>query len=961
MKGILAAFAALPLLAGEPVTFHRHIAPLIFQYCSPCHRPGEAAPFPLLTYEDVRRRASQIVAVTQRRYMPPWLPEPGFGDFAGARRLSDDQLSVIAEWVRQGTSEGPPGNARPPRFTEGWQIGPPDLVVRMSVPYRLAADGGDVFRNFILPVNLKETRHVRAIELRPGNKRLVHHANIWIDRRQTLRRRDGEDGQPGFFGMENVSTEARSDSFDPDTHFLFWKPGTVVEPAPADMSWRLDPGTDLILNVHLQPSGKEETIQAVLGLYFTSEPPRRFPMLVQLEHDGAINIPAGTREFAVTDQLILPGAVDVLAIYPHAHYLGKQIEAWATLPDGTRRWLIRINDWDINWQAVYTYRQPVSLPKGATLAMRITYDNSAGNPRNPNHPPKQVRAGPRGEDEMGHVWLQVLPERESGRATLQEAIMRRRLEKYPGDFVAHCNLGALLAIREQYGESALHFEQALRAQPSSATAHNGLGADLLAQDRVPDAVRELREALRLDPLHFNARWNLAKALIRQGDSNGAAAELETCLKQKPDNADVQAGLGMIYFLQQRYDDALPRFQAAVRLKPEDGDIRTNLGALLASRGDLPGAIQAFEQALKLNPHDAVARNHLARARSQSASKDDYARGLELQQRGDLQGARSAYEAALKSSPGRVDALSNLGLVYGQLGEYERAIRTFHKALAIAPGQPVVRFNLALTFLQAEQFENARSELAAIVASQPENPAARHMLGLSLLKLGRTADGIAELEIARRARPNDMDLACTLASAYIKMRQPGPAKELVENVLSHSDTAQAHFITGSYYMAVHDYRQSLEQLRRAHELNANLPDLGTALADAYALTGSQDLAVQMFEKELRANPLDYTANAFLGWLYLEAQQADQAATYLNRAHQIKPNDTDLLFQLARLARLKGDQQKAAELLERVIADKPDYAPAHVLLAQTYIRLKRLEDAARERAIVNRLNAQEQRPQ
>ena len=401
---------ALPL-AGEPVTFNKHIAPIVFRYCSPCHRPGEAAPFSLLNYADVHRRAAQIAAITASRYMPPWLPEPGYGEFAGDRRLTADQLRLIAEWVKAGAAEG---DARDlpaaPHFVEGWQMGPPDVVVTLPQPYRLAASGGDVFRNFVAPVNLKETKYVRAIELRPGNKRVVHHANIWIDRRQSLRRRDGEDGQPGFPGMENVSTEARSDSFEPDSHFLFWKPGTLIEPEPDDMSWRLDPGTDLIINLHLQPTGKEETIQPVLGLYFTSQPPLRHPMLVQLEHDGAIDIPAGDREFAVTDHLLLPVAVEVLAIYPHAHYLGKKIEAWATLPGGARTWLIKIADWDLNWQSVYTYKKPVPLPKGATVEMRITYDNSEANPRNPNNPPKRVAAGPRSVDEMGHVWLQVLPQ-----------------------------------------------------------------------------------------------------------------------------------------------------------------------------------------------------------------------------------------------------------------------------------------------------------------------------------------------------------------------------------------------------------------------------------------------------------------------------------------------------------------------------------------------------------------------
>jgi hypothetical protein len=205
-------------------------------------------------------------------------------------------------------------------------MGPPDLIVRIPKPYRLAAGGTDVFRNFILPLDLLETKYVRAVEMRPGNKRVVHHANMLIDRRQSLRKREEEDGQPGFTGILSTA-EARSDTFDPDSHFLFWKPGTVVQAEPEDMSWQLDPGTDLVLNMHLRPSGKEEMIQPEIGFYFTSHAPRRRPMLVQLEDDGSIDIPAGAKDFTVEDHLSLPLDVEVLAIYPHAHYLGRQVEA----------------------------------------------------------------------------------------------------------------------------------------------------------------------------------------------------------------------------------------------------------------------------------------------------------------------------------------------------------------------------------------------------------------------------------------------------------------------------------------------------------------------------------------------------------------------------------------------------------------------------------------------------------
>ena len=456
------------------------------------------------------------------------------------------------------------------------------------------------------------------MELRLDHPRAVHHANIVLDRAQTLRKRDGKDGQPGFPGMD-VTTEASANDFDPDSHFLVWKPGTVPTTEPPDMSWRLDPGTDLILNLHMKPTGKPESVQAEIGLYFADRSPTRFPMLVQLEHDGAIDVPPG-QSSSVTDELVLPADVEVLAIYPHAHFLGKVLEAWATLPDGSRRWLIRIPDWDINWQAVYDYKSPVALPKGTTLAMKITYDNTDSNPRNPNHPPKRVVSGNRGEDEMGHIWLQLLPKPEGSRQkearlAIQEAVMRRRLVKYPADFLAHYNLGAVLQLRGKLDEAILEYQDALRGEPANVTARNSLATALILEDRVPDAIRELRETLRIDPLYLNARYNLARVLADSGDADNAAKEYATLLEQKPDDADAQAGLGGVYFLQKRYLEAVTHFQAAATLDPTSADIQASLGSALALSGDLEGAVRAFQRALQIDPSHEAARANLAIALS----------------------------------------------------------------------------------------------------------------------------------------------------------------------------------------------------------------------------------------------------------------------------------------------------------------------------------------------------------
>jgi hypothetical protein len=237
---------------------------------------------------------------------------------------------------------------------------------------------------------------------------------------------------------------------------------------------RLDPGDDLILNTHLQPSGKPETIQPTIGLYFTNQPATQFPVLLQLENDRVLDIPPGEKNFVVTDQFTLPEPVDVLAIYPHAHYLGREMFAFAKLPDGTTKTLLHIPRWDQNWQAVYHYVHAIPLPRGTTLEMRYIYDNSSDNIFNPNNPPKRVRAGNLATDEMAHLWLQVLPHRAAGetgdpRVVLLEALARHHVENNPGDFEAHYNLAAMLEAGGAPDQAIPEYEKALALRPGDAT------------------------------------------------------------------------------------------------------------------------------------------------------------------------------------------------------------------------------------------------------------------------------------------------------------------------------------------------------------------------------------------------------------------------------------------------------------------------------------------------------------
>jgi tetratricopeptide (TPR) repeat protein len=572
-------------------------------------------------------------------------------EIAGERRLTDEQIKTLEEWAAQGAPQGDPAHLPlPPTYHEGWQLGEPDLVVTMPRPYTLRAGGPDVFRNFVFELPITSTRYISAVEILPGNKKVVHHANIVIDRAQWARRLDGQDGEIGFPGMDVQVEDKR---FEPDSHFLFWKPGTVPARELDDMALRIDPGTDLILNIHLLPSGKPEPIQPSIGLYFTQQAPTRFPMLLQLEHDGALDIPPGVKDFGVTDELQLPVDVQVLGVYPHAHYLGKDIQGYATLPDGRRQWLIRIKDWNIGWQAVYRYTQPIFLPKGSLLSMRYTYDNSSENVRNPNHPPRRVTAGNRSSDEMAHLWIQVLPPHPEDRKLLQEALMRQRLRKYPDDLFAYANLGAVLQSMGRLDEAVFNFRAALRIKSDDATVHNNLGGSLVSMGRLEEAISHFREALRSSPDYLDAHYNLGNSLLAAGKPEEAIPQFREVLRVNPDDANAHNDLGSALVMQAKLSEAAEEFERALRFNPENAYAHYNLGYVLARQGKLAEARAHLEHALSLKADDADTHNELGSV---------YAR------EGNLLRAIDQFETALRLDPRNADARDNLQRVRAQLGK-----------------------------------------------------------------------------------------------------------------------------------------------------------------------------------------------------------------------------------------------------------------------------------------------------
>jgi len=532
----------------DPVTFNRQIAPIVFKHCAPCHRPGQSAPFSLLTYEDTRRHSRQIVEVTARRFMPPWLPEPGYGEFAEPRILTQQEIRLIGKWATNGAPEGPPDMGPPlPDWPGGWQLGKPDLVVEMPESYRLGADGRDVYRNFVMPIPTALRRYVRDVEFRAGNNRVVHHAAMRVDRTRLSRRADEQDPGPGFGGMGMPpSTEA------PGGHFLNWQPGKMPYRSPPELAWILDPDTDLVLQLHLHPSGREEIIQGSIGFYFTDRAPTH-PTFKLILDSASIDIPPGKADYVIEDRYTLPVDADLRVVFPHAHYLAREMRAWAQFPDGTRSWLLFIKDWDLNWQGDYPLARPLFLPQGTTLFMRFTYDNSTANPRNPHSPPQRVVFGPESTDEMGEMWFQVVPRVASDGTRLQQdyasQVLRKAIQDYgrrvranPEDAFAQGQLGRAFAIAGRHEEAQVHLQAAIKLRFSDDEAHYFLGLIHRTRQNIVDARQEFERTLQLNPAHYKAHGNLGMMSLSVGALDDAEYHFQSALRVHPGDAIAKQGL-----------------------------------------------------------------------------------------------------------------------------------------------------------------------------------------------------------------------------------------------------------------------------------------------------------------------------------------------------------------------------------------------------------------------------------
>jgi mono/diheme cytochrome c family protein len=421
-----AASAAL-VSAAEKVTFSETIAPILYQNCVTCHRPGEAAPFALISYDDARKRGALLATVTKSRYMPPWHAAHDYGEFADERRLTDGQIAAIGAWVAQGMPQGDVAKMpKLPQFPEGWHLGKPDLVLEMPAGFDLPASGPDVYRNFVIPSHLMEDKWVRAVEFHPSARKVVHHALFAYVDGGSLAKQDGADGRPGFGGMGNIGvTPGRGNSGS----LGGWAVGATPTFLAEGLALPFPKGADFVLQMHFHLTGKPETEKSTVGIYFADKAPERRLYAAQAPalfgFGAGIDIPAGSNKYTVDDSMTLPVDVVAYGVSAHAHYVAKEMKAAATLPDGTVQPLLWIQDWDFAWQDRYTYRKPVPLPKGTRIDVHLGYDNSANNPRNPSSPPKRVQWGEQSFDEMGSVTVQVVAARKEDEAALQAYFAER--------------------------------------------------------------------------------------------------------------------------------------------------------------------------------------------------------------------------------------------------------------------------------------------------------------------------------------------------------------------------------------------------------------------------------------------------------------------------------------------------------------------------------------------------------
>ena len=382
------------------VNFAEHIAPIIFRHCIQCHGPEPSAPFELHDFETVRAKGRQISQVTSKGTMPPAVAEPDYGTIANSGRLTKLEIDLIGQWVRQGSKPGdldkiPP---RPARSTD-WKLGPPDVALPIDEPFVVPADAYGLSRNFVLPLQLDSGRWLRAIALKRHSPSYLR-AFVYIDQSGSTVNLEPDD-------LDGVVVGDGSLTFAPQPAFGGQQLVTRPWPWPSSIAQRLSPGASMVLQIHFQATGVEETVEPEVGLYFADSAPSRTLVTVSLGSTD-FTIPAEDAAYRIQSRFTLPVPVQAVGVLPNGHRLATEMKGWATLPDGSEEGLVWAKQWDYNHQKQYWYESPIELPEGTVLEMDFRYDNSSDNFDNPNYPPEEVGWGLRLQSEVAGLNVQVI-------------------------------------------------------------------------------------------------------------------------------------------------------------------------------------------------------------------------------------------------------------------------------------------------------------------------------------------------------------------------------------------------------------------------------------------------------------------------------------------------------------------------------------------------------------------------
>ena len=388
-------------------TYSKEIARILQSKCQSCHHPGDIAPFSLMTYKDTKQFAAALKAAVVSKRMPPWKPLPSCGNFRDVRQLTDAELATLTQWVDSGAPEGDPADLPTAlSFPDGWSLGEPDLIIRYDEDYTPPKDQ-DMYRCFTVPTSLRGDRFIQAIDVRAGNKKLVHHVIAYTDPDNASKALDDKDPGPGYtsFGGPGYTNYSMLGG---------WAPGARPFFNPDGIAMKVNKNSRVVFQVHYHPcqtttcgqgSPQEESDRTQIGIYFAKAPVNRTLQYLPLVNQN-FALPPGDSHYKVTASFTTPLAGKIISMTPHMHLLGREIKVEMTVPgQPTPNCLVNIDNWDFRWQGTYTYQDAIPIPVGSRLNLTTYFDNSANNPNNPNSPPKVVRWGEQTTDEMALAFI----------------------------------------------------------------------------------------------------------------------------------------------------------------------------------------------------------------------------------------------------------------------------------------------------------------------------------------------------------------------------------------------------------------------------------------------------------------------------------------------------------------------------------------------------------------------------